>query len=89
MAMALQLGAVRPNPSGGLAILPYSLRTGGDVTAAVYNLSGQLVRLAHLGLVPAGNHELLWDTRTCAIGTYFWRVSCGGHSAAKSVVVTR
>ncbi len=83
--------AVAPNPSRGDASIAFSLATGADVDASVYDVSGRLVRRLVRGHFAAGRHALTWDGRdgdgrTVASGVYFVRVDRGSESLVARTV---
>ena len=91
---ALQLGAPFPNPSrAGVTFDVTALRTG-RAQVDVVDSSGRRVRSLGERAILAGSSSLTWDGRDeqgrpVAAGTYLVRVSGGGSSAARKVVMTR
>jgi hypothetical protein len=63
VAEGITLGTVRPNPAGGLAMIPFTLPRTTDVTLAVFDPSGRRLRSLVAGAMPAGSHEATWDFR--------------------------
>lgn len=75
----LELAAPAPNPSRSSSTLAYSLTRDGDVTLAVHDLQGRLVRMLASGRHVAGSHRTAWDGRDEAgsatrAGIYFVRL---------------
>jgi serine protease AprX len=65
-----------------------------DVTLTIYDVSGRLVRRLADGPRPPGDHVVAWDGLddrgiAVATGVYYYRVSVGGSSASKKVVLIR
>ena len=88
-AGATTLGAPRPNPTSGAARVPYTLAEASAVRLAVYNATGRRVALIAEGLVPAGEHEAVWEPGPAATGVYLVRLEAGGTVATRRLVVTR
>jgi hypothetical protein len=94
VASGLWLSVPRPNPFTASATLQLQLGRASAVTAEVFDLAGQRVRVLHAGILPAGVHTLSWDgrdTRGSARppGVYFVRVSDGVGGVSRKVLLTR
>ncbi|HKQ56823.1 MAG TPA: lamin tail domain-containing protein [Candidatus Eisenbacteria bacterium] len=79
----LEFSAPAPNPVRGSARFAFALpeRTE-EVTLAIYDLTGRMVRAARLGPLEAGAHAWTWDGRdlngrSAASGAYFARLMAG------------
>jgi hypothetical protein len=73
--------AVAPNP-GSAAVLRFDLPARADLSLAIYDMQGRLVRTLWRGPRDAGRHELRWDGRDAdgtpsATGVYFCRLTSG------------
>jgi len=69
-----------PNPFNPTTTVAYSLPAADEVSLAVYNSRGQLVKTLVSGPATAGAHEVIWNGRddagrACASGVYFCRLS--------------
>lgn len=78
-ASALRLLANVPNPGRAGTTLRFELPERDDVTLAIYDVRGRLVRTLVQGSRGPGRHEVAWDGRTtsgarCAVGVYFYRL---------------
>ncbi len=65
-----------PNPFNPLTRIAFSLGQDQDVTVALYNVQGRLVRTLHRGSLIAGEHQLTWNGNDAhghklSSGTYF------------------
>ncbi|MDH4037417.1 MAG: choice-of-anchor B family protein [Candidatus Krumholzibacteria bacterium] len=83
-----------PNPFGAETSIRYSLGVAAEVSAAVYDAAGRLVRRLHAGDQPAGEHAVAWDGRSDAgvavpSGVYFCRVSAAGEERTGRLVLLR
>jgi hypothetical protein len=89
---ALLLGSGAPNPFDGSVRFTYTLREGGRVRLAVYDVAGREVALLRNGEEGAGQHVVSWDgkstrgTRVSA-GVYFVRLESGGREETRKVVL--
>jgi hypothetical protein len=78
--------AARPNPFNPSTTIAFDLPGDSEVSLAVYDLQGRLVRdLLAAARFPAGSHQKLWDGRddrgqVVASGIYFYRFTAGRES---------
>ncbi len=68
-----------PNPFNPSTTISFSLPEASNVTLAIYNLRGQLIRTLHSGALSAGHHRMVWDGRDShgvkvASGVYLYRL---------------
>ncbi len=83
-----RVGPAQPDPR---AVSPLGER---EVTLAIYDVAGRLVRRLVEGTRPPGDHGVGWDGLddrgvAVATGVYYYRLSVGGSSASKKVVLIR
>jgi hypothetical protein len=88
------LGTAHPNPAPGRVSISYQLPCNTEVELAVYNISGQKVRILDSGVRPAGYHTVTWDVRDDAgrkvsAGVYLYRINAGSYSATHKLVVIK
>lgn len=92
------LGQNFPNPFNPTTTIRFDLPPFDGAPAqcelAVYNLRGQKVRTLMQGALQAGPHQVLWDGRdeagrTVSSGVYFYRLTAGGFTQARKMVLTR
>lgn len=72
-----QLEQNAPNPFNAHTRISYSIKKGGDVSLAIYNLQGQLVRTLVEARQQAGSYSVIWDGknfdgRDVPSGTYLY-----------------
>jgi hypothetical protein len=84
---------IRPD-SGEKAAIVYELDTAGMVTAQVFTLSGDVVRVLQRGRQEAGEHMLSWDGknaggRSVARGIYFVRVVGPNIDEYRKIIVAK
>ncbi len=71
-----------PNPFNPSTTIAYEVARGAEVSLAVYDVDGALVRVLSRGRVGAGRHQVPWDGtddrgRRVASGVYFARLVAG------------
>jgi len=84
--------AVAPNPFNPLTTAAFRLPTTQRIDAAVYDLTGRLVRVLHAGELPAGEHRLTWHgcdraDRRAPAGVYLMRVRGPGWQECAKVAL--
>jgi hypothetical protein len=88
------LGQNYPNPFNPSTSIRYSLVKRSDVTLAILNVLGEEVKTLESGIQPPGVHEALWDGtdddgHPVATGIYFYRITAGGISETKKMVLMK
>ncbi len=78
----------RPNPVSGNTEIRFNLSRAGDYTLRIYNLAGQTVK-EFKGQGQAGANSVNWNAKGMANGMYFYRLTSGGVSATKKMVVVK
>lgn len=88
-----------PNPFNPETWIPYQLAGPTDVTIAIFNSSGQMVKELHLGTMMPGfyldkTRAAYWDGSNEAgekvsSGTYFYTIKAGNFTAIKKMVVVK
>ena len=87
-ALAASVGNVMPNPSSGMAALPYSLSEGGAVHIQVFDAMGRSVLEQHMEQAP-GSHQADLNLSTLNTGTYFVRFQSGDSVRVQRLEVLR
>lgn len=84
----LAITLVYPHPVGGRqAVVRYRVPDSGPVRMELYDLLGRRVGLLAEGLLPAGEHVLLWEPAGLSPGLYWLVLRQGQGRAARPVVV--
>ena len=92
-ALRFELGQNRPNPFRGSTSIAYTLGSTAPAALTVYDISGRVVRTLVDGIVPAGEHAVVWDGRddagrTVPSGIYLVRIrSEAGVQTRKMIVL--
>jgi hypothetical protein len=83
-----------PNPFNPQTAIRFTLGATQNVTLAVYDVSGGLVRMLASGTKEMGTHTITWDGRndagaTVSSGVYFYRLDAGKFSSTKKMVMLK
>lgn len=86
--------ASRPNPTSGPTTLSFFLARAGEVSLAVYDASGRLVRNLLAGTRSPGHYEIAWDGRDesghrMGSGIYFYKLTTQDRAQVGKIVVLR
>ena len=94
-----QLLANYPNPFNPETWIPFQLAQDSTVTAKIYDVTGNQIRMIELGHIPAGNYvesdkAIYWDGRTedgeqVSSGTYFYQIEAGGYTDTRKMVILK
>jgi hypothetical protein len=87
-----RLYPARPNPVATRTTLAFDLPAAAFVRAALYDVSGRLVRVLANEALEAGRHQRAWDRRdgtggAVSSGIYFLRLDAGSHRSCQKIVV--
>jgi hypothetical protein len=74
---------------GSTMSVEYSLPAAGEISLAVYDVSGRRVASVAQGTQEAGVHQASWDSHGVAHGVYFYRLRVGSASLTRSVLVLK
>jgi len=83
-----------PNPFNPSARIVFELPRSAEDTLTVYSATGAEVRTLVSGYYPAGRHDVVWegrddDGRAVASGIYFYRLTAGGETQTKKMVLIK
>ena len=90
--LVFRLYPATPNPVAQRTLVAFDLPAPGLVRAALYDVSGRLVRNLVDEELPAGKHQRAWDRRDHSghlvpSGIYFLRLEAGAHESRQKIVV--
>jgi CubicO group peptidase (beta-lactamase class C family) len=78
-----------PNPFGVATDISYYLPSSGDVSVAIYDVSGRLVETVLRGSESGGLHSVRWNAGRMPPGIYFVRLESQGISESRKLLVVR
>lgn len=90
----LTLAGSYPNPFNNATAIRFALPAAERVMATLYNARGQQVRMLLEAVLPAGEHEVIWDGRgadgaVCPSGLYFLRLRIDSAVAVHKMALVR
>ena len=83
-----------PNPFNPTTVISFQLPVSSEVTLAIYNANGQLVKKLVAGEMNAGRHALVWDATNdrgarVASGVYLYVLKAGEFTAQRKLVLMK
>jgi photosystem II stability/assembly factor-like uncharacterized protein len=78
-----------PNPASDQMQIRFTLEKPGDVTIMIFDMMGRTVSMPVDKTMDAGEHEVLWDTRSIPSGSYLIELKSNGSSNTKVVTILR
>jgi hypothetical protein len=83
-----------PNPFNPTTAISFQLPADSEVSLAIYNLSGQLVKQLVAGQISAGQHSFTWDATNergerVASGVYLYVIKAGEFTAQRKLVLMK
>jgi peptidoglycan-N-acetylglucosamine deacetylase len=75
-----------PNPFNPSTKIKYYLHTSMEISLKMYNLFGQEVESLTSGYQSAGEHDIAWQPRRLASGTYLYRLQAGPYTETKKLM---
>ena len=90
----LWVGNANPNPTPGVASIPFRTENEGTIDLAIYDVAGRRVSTLVRGAMPAGDHVSRWDGRDqhgrqVNSGVYFYRLVQNGRVASGRLTLVR
>jgi hypothetical protein len=73
-----RLGQNYPNPFNPTTVIPFELASAGDVSLAVYDVTGRQVATLKNGYMSAGRHMVTFNAAGIPSGVYIVRLEAGG-----------
>ena len=78
-----------PNPFNPTTTISFQIPRTGFVSLKVYNIIGKEIATLVNQEEPAGDYKVQFDTHNIASGTYFYKLSAGGVSLYKKMIVIK
>ncbi len=94
LPLETKLGDNYPNPFNPATTINFSLQSPGDVTLEVFNIMGQKVKTVLNGQLNAGHHQAVWhgtdeSGSSVASGTYFYKLTTGGFTDTRKMILVK
>jgi hypothetical protein len=88
------LASIYPNPFNPATTVRFTLAGASDVTIAVYDVRGALVRVLIDGNMPGGEHTIKWNGtdahgQPVSSGVYFARMISGAFDKSRKMVMLK
>ena len=78
-----------PNPFNPETTIKYCLKYSDHVLLTIYNLNGQVVETLVDRHQPAGRHQVVWQPKGLANGTYIYRIKTGDLSDTRQLIILK
>jgi hypothetical protein len=78
-----------PNPFNQSTVITYHLPTDAPVSLEVFDLLGRVVAAFPHRLQVGGLHSITWEAGEISSGIYFYRLTSGGHSLTRRMILLR
>ena len=78
-----------PNPFNPVTSIRYSVATSRSVTLNVFDVQGREVATLVQGVIPAGDYRAEFDASSLPSGIYYYRLTQGGLSVTKKMLLIR
>ncbi len=83
-----------PNPFNPSTTISFALTKAGEVSLAIYNMNGQLVKQLVAGALEAGRHNVAWDATDergarVTSGMYLYVIKTGDFTAQRKLVLMK
>lgn len=83
------LGSAYPNPFNPSTVIPFELRSSGEVFMTVVDSVGRTVDVLIQGRMTAGRHEIQWNAGSLPSGVYVIRMDAGGEVHTQKVTLVK
>lgn len=78
-----------PNPFNPKTVIVYRVPMRCDVRIGIYDVLGREIAVLVEDIVDQGKHEIAWDASTFASGLYICRMTAGGSTLSRKMLVVR
>lgn len=78
-----------PNPFNPVTEITYMIAEAAPVKIKVFDLLGQEVATLVNEVKPAGSYTVTWDASSVSSGVYFYRLTAGGFTAVRKMIVLK
>jgi hypothetical protein len=78
-----------PNPFNANTVIPFEMAATCMVKISIYNVLGQEVAMVTDRVMSQGFHRVSWDAEDYPSGIYFCRLSAGGDTQFRKMVLLK
>jgi hypothetical protein len=78
-----------PNPFNPSTKIEFELQNGANVKLIVFDLLGRSVKTLINEFVSSGSHEVTFDAGNLSGGVYFYKLTAGGYSEMKKMILLK
>ena len=83
-----------PNPFNPTTTISFSLKETGNVKIEIFNIRGQKVKTLINGLLPAKNHQIVWNGKddkgkSVSSGIYFYKMRSANYTASRKMILMK
>ena len=83
-----------PNPFNPTTTISFSLKETGNVKIEIFNIRGQKVKTLINGLLPAKNHQIVWNGKddkgkSVSSGIYFYKMKSANYTASRKMILMK
>lgn len=78
-----------PNPFNPTTQIEFDIAAPARTTLEIYSVDGKLVTTLVNAVLDAGSFSVEWDARTVPSGLYFYRLTAGGNTMTKKLVIVK
>ncbi|MFZ5979760.1 MAG: M6 family metalloprotease domain-containing protein [Candidatus Zixiibacteriota bacterium] len=94
LPQTINLNQNYPNPFNPETRIEYSVTNSGYGRLEIFNVLGRRVKTLYEGYIAHGNNSLSWDgtndqNESISSGAYFYRLTVGGESSTKKMILVR
>ena len=94
LPLITELNGNYPNPFNPITIINYSLAEESNIELIVFNIKGQNVKTLINEKLPAGNHQVMWDSKDenskpVSSGIYFYKMNTNNYTSTKKMILMK
>ena len=78
-----------PNPFSNSTTIQFTLSQNSNINISVYNSAGQKIAVLVDGMLPAGEHKVMFDAANLSAGVYLLRLQAGKTTQIRRCVLVK
>jgi photosystem II stability/assembly factor-like uncharacterized protein len=86
---SFQLHQNYPNPFNPTTVIRYSLPKAEQVTIALYDITGRVIKIFNEGVKHSGDHSIQINSDELASGVYFYTIKAGSYTQSRKMAVIK